>query len=86
MSENQDTKIPKNKLRELRILPRISQWKLAAGSGVKQSRISLIENRLVTPTAKEKEKLAHSLNHTIEEIFQDDTGNNQSDSNGPKTD
>lgn len=68
MSENQ-LKIIENKLREFRIIPRISQSKLALDSGVKQSRISLIENHLVKPTEKEKIKISESLNHTIEEIF-----------------
>lgn len=68
MSEDQ-IKIPNNKLREFRITPRISQYVLALNSGVKQSRISLIENYLVKPTEKEKTKIAEVLNHTIEEIF-----------------
>ena len=69
MNSVQNTKIPQNRLREFRITPRISQWELALHSGVKQSRISLIENCLVLPNTREKEKLAEILNHSIEEIF-----------------
>ena len=68
MTENQ-IKIPVNKLREFRITPRISQYVLALNSGVKQSRISLIENYLVKPTENEKTKISEALNHTTEEIF-----------------
>ena len=71
MNEGQSSKIPPNKLREFRITPHISQWQLALTSGVKQSRISLIENRLVKPTMREKIKLAEALQHKIEEIFLD---------------
>ena len=59
----------KNKLREFRIAPRISQWQLAIDSGVKQSRISLIENLLVKPTMREKIKLSEALNKKLEEVF-----------------
>ena len=59
----------KNKLREFRIIPRMSQWKLALDSDVKQSRISLIENLLVKPTMREKIKLSEALNKKLEEVF-----------------
>ena len=75
MDEGQDSKVPPNKLREIRITPRISQWQLALTSGVKQSRISLIENRLIKPTMREKIKLAEALQHKIEDIFPEDAGN-----------
>ena len=60
----------KNKLRECRVIPeKISQWKLSLDSGVKQSRISLIENCLIKPTIKEKIKLSEALNRKMEEVF-----------------
>jgi len=61
--------IPRNRLREFRVIPHISQWKLALCSGIKQSRISLIENLLVKPTIHEKEKLAKALKCPLKEIF-----------------
>jgi len=89
MNKNQNSKIPINSLRELRISPRISQWQLALTSGVKQSRISLIENRLVKPTLREKIKLAEALHHKIEEIFPgevDGSTDNRTDDTGDKAD
>lgn len=71
MKEQENT-VPKNNLREFRILPRISQWQLALKSSIKQSRISLIENRLVKPTTREKIKLSQALNKKIEEVFPED--------------
>lgn len=67
--EEKTNNLPKNRLRELRVIPRITQWDLALCSGIKQSRISLIENYLVKPTEKEQTKLAEALKHPIEEIF-----------------
>lgn len=61
--------IPRNKLREFRVIPHISQWDLALRSGVKQSRISLIENHLVKPTTRERGKLVATLQRTLEEVF-----------------
>lgn len=72
MNESQNSKISENKLREFRITPRISQWELALRSNVKQSRISLIENRLVKPTMREKIRLSEALSQKIEEVFPDD--------------
>ncbi len=67
MQENQ---IAKNKLREFRNLPdKVSQWNLALKSDVRQSRISLIENCLVKPTAREKIRLEEALHKDIDEIF-----------------
>lgn len=63
------SEIKGNKLREYRILPKISQWELALKSEVKQSRISLIENLLVKPSTREKIKLALALEKKIEEVF-----------------
>jgi len=69
MNNPQEQKTLQNRLREYRVIPKISQWDLALRSGVKQSRISLIENHLVKPTTREKVKLSEALNHAVEEIF-----------------
>jgi DNA-binding XRE family transcriptional regulator len=71
MTEKQKSTIYINNLRTLRIAPRMSQWELALQSGVKQSRISLIENFLVKASMREKIKLAEALHYTIEEVFPD---------------
>ena len=76
MDNVQEYSILKNNLRHLRIIPRITQWDLALRSGVKQSRISLIENFLVKPTMREKIKLAEALSQPIETIFPNNTENN----------
>jgi DNA-binding XRE family transcriptional regulator len=71
MNEQLNSKIPTNKLREFRVIPRISQSQLALLSGVKQSRISLIENCLVKPTMKEKTRLSEALKLSIDEVFEE---------------
>ncbi len=71
MTEVKPNSIPKNKLREFRVIPHISQWQLALQSGVKQSRISLIENFLVKASTREKIKLSTALKQSIEEVFPD---------------
>lgn len=69
----QENKIAKNKLREFRNIPdKISQWTLALTSDVRQSRISLIENCLVKPTARERIRLAEALKKDIDEVFPKD--------------
>lgn len=46
-----------------------SQWKLALVSGVPQSKISLIENRLIKPSTREKIILSRALSEEITKIF-----------------
>lgn len=72
--------IAQNRLREFRIIPRVSQWQLALMSGVKQSRISLIENLLVKPTANEKKKLADALKIAIDEVFPNNAAGDRTNS------
>jgi transcriptional regulator with XRE-family HTH domain len=55
-------------LLETRFQKRLTQWTLARTLGVHQSRISLIENGIVTPTESEKEALARGLGVKVEEI------------------
>ena len=56
------------KLREARFKKNISQWALSAKSGVHQSRISLIENDLVTPNKREKLFISEALGVCILDI------------------
>ena len=49
-----------NKVREVRVVKRISQFRLGYSTGIHQSRISLIENGLIEARDDEKEKLAES--------------------------
>ena len=58
-----------NKLREVRFFKRITQPLLALKTGIQQSRISLIENRLVVPRVEEKQKIARALGLRVEELF-----------------
>jgi DNA-binding XRE family transcriptional regulator len=58
-----------NRLREVRVLRRISQYVLALQTGIQQSRISLIENELITPKEEEKQKIAKALGVKVEAIF-----------------
>ena len=58
-----------NRLREIRVVKRISQFRLRLSTGIHQSKISLIENGLVQPREDEKKKLAKALNAKVEEIW-----------------
>jgi DNA-binding XRE family transcriptional regulator len=58
-----------NKLREVRFFKRITQPLLALKTGIQQSRISLIENELVTPRKVEKKKIAEALGCKTENLF-----------------
>lgn len=60
-----------NRLREVRVIRRVTQFRLRLETGIHPSKISLIENDLVEPTADEKIRLASALGVTIEEIFED---------------
>jgi transcriptional regulator with XRE-family HTH domain len=58
-----------NKLREVRIIKRISQFELRLKSGIHQSKISMIENNLMAATEEEKLKLAEALGVRPEKIW-----------------
>jgi len=68
--------ISQNNLRQIRINknPKMSQWMLALKSGVAQSRISLIENHLISPVLRDCEKLASALNTDSPKIFPNSDG------------
>ena len=50
-----------NRLREVRVLKRITQFQLRIATGIHQSKISMIENGLIEPGEDEKQKLAKAL-------------------------
>ena len=58
-----------NRLRKIRFFKRVTQPLLALKTGIQQSRISLIENELVTPREEEKQKIAKALGLRMEDIF-----------------
>ena len=58
-----------NKLKEVRFFKRVSQPLLALKTGIQQSRISLIENELVTPKVAERSKIANALGVKVQDIF-----------------
>jgi transcriptional regulator with XRE-family HTH domain len=64
-----------NKIFLTRTRHRINQYVIAQRSGISQTRISLIENSLVTPRADEKERIARALLAKVEEIFPEGVGN-----------
>lgn len=58
-----------NRLREIRVIPRISQYVLSLKTGIPQSKISLFENNLLKPKMKEKKKLARALGVSLQQLF-----------------
>ena len=65
-----------NRLREIRVLKRVTQYELRLATGMHQSKISLIENGFVEPTVGEMEKLGCALGVSPEEIWRVDKGTN----------
>jgi transcriptional regulator with XRE-family HTH domain len=58
-----------NKLRDIRVIKRVTQFQLRLLSGIHQSRISLIENGFIEPRSDERQRLAKALGVKQEEIF-----------------
>jgi transcriptional regulator with XRE-family HTH domain len=58
-----------DRLREIRIIKRITQFQLRLITEIHQSKISLIENGLIEPTENEKKKFATALGVRVEEIW-----------------
>jgi transcriptional regulator with XRE-family HTH domain len=58
-----------NKLREIRVVKRITQFQLRVSTGIHQSKISMIENGLVAPREDEKKRLSKALGVKADEIF-----------------
>ncbi len=58
-----------NRLREVRVVRKISQFQLRLLTGIHQSKISMIENGLVQAREDEAQKLARALGVKVDEIF-----------------
>jgi transcriptional regulator with XRE-family HTH domain len=58
-----------NKLREVRVVQRVTQYQLRVITGIHPSKISLIENGFVEPREDEIKKLSTALGVKPEEIF-----------------
>jgi len=58
-----------NRLREVRVIKRITQFQLKLQTGIHQTKISLIENGFVCPREDEKKRPARALGVGIEELF-----------------
>ena len=58
-----------NKLREIRVVKRITQFQLRVATGIHQSKISMIENGLIEPREDEKKRLSKALGVKQEELF-----------------
>ena len=58
-----------NRLRDVRVLKRITQFQLRLQTGINATKISFIENGLVEPRDDEKKKLSRALGVKAEEIF-----------------
>lgn len=58
-----------NKLRETRVVKRITQFQLRIATGIHQSKISMIENSLIQAKEDEKRRLAKAFGVRVEEIF-----------------
>ena len=58
-----------NRLRELRVVKRITQFQLTLLTGIGQSKISMVENDLLSPTEDEKKRLAEVLGVKVRKIW-----------------
>ena len=58
-----------NKLREIRVVKRVTQFRLRLATGINPTKISLAENGLIELSQGEKEKLAKALDASVSEIF-----------------
>ena len=63
------------KLRETRVVKRVTQFQLRIATGIHQSKISMIENGLIQPREDEKKRLAKALGVQVGEIWEDATKN-----------
>ena len=58
-----------NQLRVIRAGKRLTQFQLGLMTGILQSRLSLIENDLISPREDERKRIAKALGMKVEEIF-----------------
>jgi len=61
-----------NRLREVRVVKRVTQFQLRLDTGIHQSKISLIENGLMQPRDDEKKCLSKALGVTPQDLFPSD--------------
>ena len=61
-----------NRLREVRVVKRVTQFQLRLETGIHQSKISLLENGLMQPRDDEKKRLSKALGATPQELFPSD--------------
>jgi transcriptional regulator with XRE-family HTH domain len=58
-----------NRLREVRVIKRITQFQLRLSTGIHQSKISLIESGLIEPREDEKRRIAEVQGIKVVEIW-----------------
>jgi transcriptional regulator with XRE-family HTH domain len=58
-----------NRLRDVRVLKRITQFQLRLQTGINATKISFIENGLIEPREEEVKKFSKALGVRPEEIF-----------------
>lgn len=63
----------RNRLRDVRVLKRITQFQLRLSTGIHQSKISMIENGLILPRGDEKKALAKALGVSQGDLFPEGT-------------
>ena len=61
-----------NRLREVRVVKRVTQFQLRLSTGIQQSKISMIENGLIEPREDEKKRLAKALGVGLEDLWKKD--------------
>lgn len=61
-----------NKLRETRVVKRVTQFQLRVATGIHQSKISMIENNLIEPREDERKRLSKALGVMPGDIFPED--------------
>ena len=64
-----------NKMKAARFIKQVNQPMLALVTGISQTRISLIENSLVTPRLDEMLRIADALWVKVEDIFPEESSN-----------
>ena len=57
-----------NRLREVRVVKRVTQFQLRVTTGIHQSKISMIKNGLIEPM-EEKRRLAKALGVGVQEVW-----------------
>jgi transcriptional regulator with XRE-family HTH domain len=58
-----------NRLRDVRVLKRVTQFELRLQTGIHQAKISMIENGLVDARDDEKERFAEALGCRVRDLF-----------------